>query len=131
MRWAGRACSASLATTQWRSRDHHPEALGHQFPTLLQLHGSEFPDTVELRTVPVIHRRGVDPPLPGLRAVLYGNRRPILFIVDTRGLTLAARGMQSPTTMGLDLTRAQRLEALTRGARVVPEAGLGALIFDP
>ncbi|HEU5218992.1 MAG TPA: hypothetical protein VFU23_10045, partial [Gemmatimonadales bacterium] len=21
----------------------HPEALGHQFPTLLQLHGSEFP----------------------------------------------------------------------------------------
>lgn len=145
----------------------HPEALGHQFPTLLQLHGSEFqallwlgdhaglrlwatlqryptepsstwpypgysppPDTVQLRTVPVIHRRGADAPLAGLRAVLYGNRHPILFIVDTRGLTLAARGMQSPTTMGLDLTRAQLLEALTRGARVVPEAGLGAVIFD-
>ena len=145
----------------------HPEALGHQFPTLLQLHGAEFqallwlgahagmrlwatlqryptepsstwpypgysppPDTVQLRTAPVIHRRGIDAPLAGLRAVLYGNRRPILFIVDTRGLTLAARGMQSPTTMGLDLTRAKLLEALTLGAGVVPEAGLGAVIFD-
>ena len=145
----------------------HAEALGHQFPTLLQLHGSEFqallwlgdhagmrlwatlqryptepssawpypgysppPDTVQLRTVPEIHRPGVNAPLAGLRAVLYGNRHPILFIVDTRGLTLAARGMQSPTAMGLDLTRAKLLEALTLGARVVPEAGLGAVIFD-
>lgn len=146
----------------------HPESLGHEFPTLQQLHGSEFrallwlgnqaglrlwatlqryptepsptwpypdfappPDTAQLRTVPVVHRPRADAPLPGLRAVLYGNRGPILFIVDTRGLTLAARGMRTPTTMGLDLTRAQFLEAVGRGGAVAPAVGLGAVIFDP
>ncbi len=146
----------------------HPESLGHEFPTLQQLQGSEFeallwlgeqtglhlwatlqryptqpsptwaysdfappPDTGQLRAVPVVHRPRAEAPLPGLRAVLYGNRVTILFIVDTRGFTLAARGMKSPTTMGLDLTRAQFLEALGRGGVLAPAAGLGAVIFDP
>jgi len=146
----------------------HPEAQGHQFPTLQQLFGSEFPalvwlgqhaglrlwatlqryptepspewpypefrpppDTTQLRGTSVVHRPQAENPLPGLRAVLYAAREPLLFIVDTRGLTLSQRGMTTPTTMGLDLTRAQLLEALRRGAALAPPTGLGAVIFDP
>lgn len=146
----------------------HPESLGHDFPTVLQLHGSEFaallwlgnqigmhlwptlqryptepsptwpypafaqpPDTAQLRVTPVVHRSRAEAPLPGLRAALFGNRNPILFIVDTRGLSLAERGMKQPTTMGLDLTRAEFLAALGRASAGAPAVGLGAVIFDP
>jgi len=146
----------------------HPESMGHDFPTVLQLHGSEFPallwlgnqagmhlwatlqryptepsptwpypdfaqppDTAQLRVTPVVHRPNAEAPLPGLRAALFGNRSPILFIVDTRGLTLAERGMKQPTTMGLDVTRAAFLAALGRAGAMAPAEGLGAVIFDP
>lgn len=146
----------------------HPEALGHEFPTLLRLHGTEFeallwlgrqaglqlwatlqryprepapdwpfrdylppPDTTLLRGVPVRKEPSDDAPLPGLRAVLFHDRRLVLFIVDTRSLTLAERGMTVPTTMGLDLTRAQFLEAVGRAAGLAPAAGLGAVVFEP
>ncbi len=145
----------------------HPEALGHDFPTVLQLHGTEFqalvwlgrqsglllyatlqryptepaadwpyaafeppPDTVQLRHAMVVHHPRTAAPLPGLRAVLFGNRAPILFIVDTRGLTLAARGMRGATTMGLDVSRADFLAALGRAAAAAPAAGLWAVIYD-
>jgi len=52
------------------------------------------------------------PPLPGLGAAYVRDGRPIAFIVDTRGMTLAERGMTRPTSMGLDLTRASFLELL-------------------
>jgi hypothetical protein len=146
----------------------HPDALGHEFPTLQRLHGSEFaalvwlgaqaglrlsatlqryptepssawpyadfappPDTAQLRGAPLVHRPRADAPLPGLRAVLYASRSPVLFLVDTRGLTLAERGMRSPTTMGLDLSRAAFLAALARGSVTAPATGLGAVIYDP
>ncbi|HSE28820.1 MAG TPA: hypothetical protein VLA95_11375 [Gemmatimonadales bacterium] len=145
-----------------------PEALGHDFPTALQLHGTEFPallwlgqqaglrlhatlqryptepgaewpypdfapppDTILLRAA-VVERRGErEAPLPGLRAVLYDDRRPVLFLVDTRSLTLAQRGMTMATTMGLDLSRAEFLAALTRASQFAPAEGLGAVIFSP
>lgn len=146
----------------------HPEALGHEFPTLQQLHATEFPalvwlgaqaglrlwptlqryptepsatwsypefqpppDTAALRLVPVVHRPRAEATVPGLRAVLYAARTPILFIVDTRRLTLAERGMRAATTMGLDLSRAEFVAGLERAAAAAPAAGLGAVIFDP
>lgn len=65
-----------------------------------------------------------DPPaLPGLRAAYFRDGRPIAFIVDTRGMTLAERGMTRATSMGLDLTRAEFLELLGRAAARYPASG--------
>jgi hypothetical protein len=143
----------------------HPEALGHQFPTALQLHGGEDqllvllgqhaglhlratlqryptePDTLwpyaPLLSPPVGRFRAVSPivlprsdaPLAGLRAVAFLDRFPLAFIVDTRGLSLAERHMQQATTMGLDLTRAEFLDALTAASRAVPATGAAILIY--
>lgn len=52
------------------------------------------------------------PPLPGLRAAVFHRGAPVVFIVDTRGVSLEARGMSRPTAMGLDLSRAEFLAAL-------------------
>jgi hypothetical protein len=146
----------------------HPEAMGHAFPTLLQLHGTEFPallwlgkqarlelwatlqrypqepaddwpyaefrqppDTAALRTASVTHRPSAASPLPGLRAVLYHGSSLILFLVDTRALTLEARGMKNPTTMGLDIGRPEFLAALGRANSLANGTGLRAVIFDP
>lgn len=135
----------------------HPEALGHDFPTVLQLHGTEYPmlvwlgrqvgfglqptlqryprepgeawpypdirqppDTAALRRARVIVRPVREAPLPGLRAVLYDGRDMVAFIVDTRGLTLAERGMRRPTAMGLDASRATFLERLGSAAPSEP-----------
>jgi len=92
---------------------------------------SIIPKPTELRLVPVVHRPRTEAPVPGLRAVLYAARTPILFIVDTRHLTLAERGLRVATTMGLDLSGTEFLAGLERGAASAPAAGLGAVIFDP
>jgi hypothetical protein len=144
----------------------HPEALGHEFPTLLQLHATEFPallwlghraglklwatlqryptepspgwpypdfspppDTISLGMAPVERRDQTEAPLPGLRAVLYHDREPVLFLVDTRELTLEQRNMRVPTTMGLDLTRAEFLAGLGRASQLAPVTGYGAVVF--
>lgn len=52
------------------------------------------------------------PPLPGLRVAAFLGDTLIAFIVDTRGLSLDKRGMRRPTSMGLDLSRAEFLDAL-------------------
>lgn len=145
----------------------HPEALGHQFPTVLQFHRGEDrllvllgrhaglllaptlqryptePDTLwpyaPVRPPPVtafdavtpVVRPAAEAPLPGLRAVAYLDGFPLAFIVDTRGLSLAARGMDRPTAMGLDLTRAQLLAALEAAARAVPATGPAMIVFRP
>ena len=145
----------------------HPEALGHDFPTVQQLHGTEFPtllwlgsrtgldlratlqrypvepspdwpypgfrpppDTTRLQRAVVVHRPRSDGTLPGLRAVLYDGGVPVLFIVDTRNLTLAERGMKAATTMGLDIGRREFLTALDQAARLVPGSGLRIIVFD-
>ena len=144
----------------------HPEALGHEFPTLLQLHATEFPallwlgqraglklwatlqryptepstdwpypdfspppDTTALGTAPVERRGPTEAPLAGLLAVLYHDRQPVLFLVDTRELTLEQRNMRVPTTMGLDLTRAEFLAALGRAGQLAPVTGYGVVVF--
>jgi hypothetical protein len=146
----------------------HPEALGHEFPTLLRLHATEFPalvwlgrhaglhlratlqryptepspdwpyaefrpppDTTQLGGVPIRRLPQGAAPLPGLRAVLFHDRQPVLFIVDTRSLSLEQRGMTTPTTMGLDLTRAQLLKLVLRAAELAPAENFGVVVFRP
>jgi hypothetical protein len=143
----------------------HAEALGHDFPTALQLHRGEFdllvllgrhaglglaatlqryptqPDTLwpyaPFQSPPVMRFVDVAPtmqpraksPLPGLRAVAFLDQTPVAFIVDTRGLTLAERGMHQATTMGLDITRPQFLAALTAASQQVSATGPAVLVY--
>lgn len=68
-------------------------------------------------------------PLPGLRAAYFRDGRLIAFIVDTRGMTLEERGMDRATSMGLDLARAEFLEALARVAdRWAPAGEVGEVV---
>ena len=144
----------------------HPEAAGHQLPTVLQFHGGEDrllialgrqaglllgttlqryptePDTVwpyhpfqrppteAFETLSARHISAADAPLPGLRAVAYLDGFPLAFIVDTRGLSLAARGMNRPTSSGLDVTRAQLQAALAAAAPTGPPTGAWMLVYD-
>ncbi len=146
----------------------HPEALGHQFPTVLQLHGSEFPlllwlgeqagyrlwptleryptapatdwpyrgfrqppDTIALRGARVERRARTEAPLPGLRAALFDGPALVAFIVDTHRLSLAERGMARATSMGLDLTRAEFLARVQRGAPANRAAGFSLVLYSP
>lgn len=143
----------------------HPEAMGHEFPTVGQLHGGEDqvlliigqaaglrlgatlqryptqPDSLwpyapfrpppvsEIRAAAGISRSAADAPLPGLRALAVMDRCPISFIVDTRGLSLADRHMRHATAMGLDLSRADFLAALTRAAEAAPATGAAVIVY--
>lgn len=145
----------------------HPEALGHQFPTVLQLHAGELelllhlgrasgyrldatlqryptsPDSTwpytgftpvppdSIRNATATHLAASVAPIPGLRAVAVLDGRPVGFLVDTRGLSLAARHMEHATTMGLDLTRQQFLDGLNEAATLAPSRGATFLVFDP
>jgi len=144
----------------------HPEALNHQFPTVLQFHGGEDrllvtlgrhaglllgttlqryptePDTgwpyepfqrppvARFDSVTATRKPAAASPLPGLRAVVYLDGFPIAFIVDTRGLSLAARRMDRATSSGVDVTRAQLLAALSAGAQAGPSAGAWILVYE-
>jgi hypothetical protein len=88
------------------------------------------PPTAEIRAAPVISEPAGDAPLPGLRALALVDRFPIAFIVDTRGLSLADRHMDRPTSMGLDVTRAEFLAALARAARAAPTTGAAVLVYS-
>ena len=144
----------------------HPEALGHDFPTVLKFHQKEYemllflgekvglklkatlqryprqpvaewwypnfeiPPAEEIRRAEI---KRVDPgksPIPGLRVVAYRGGGPICFIVDTRELTLEARGMNRPTAMGLDLTRKQFLEGLREISSWFPASDSLVVIFQ-
>jgi hypothetical protein len=144
----------------------HPESLGHEFPTVQQLHRDEDrllillgqhaglrlsatlqryptqPDTLwpyapfapppiaGFQSAVPITRPAAESPLPGLRAVAFLDRFPLAFIVDTRGMTLAERHMQQGTTMGLDITRAQFIDALRLAAQTVPANGAAILVYQ-
>jgi hypothetical protein len=144
----------------------HPEAMGHDFPTVLQFHRGEVPlltilgqraglllattlqrypqepDTAwpyaGFRPPPVdrydraavITAGAREAPLPGLRAVAYLDGSPLAFIVDTRRLTLAERGMHRATSAGLDVSRDELLDALRAGAARGPATGAWILVFS-
>jgi hypothetical protein len=104
----------------------HPDALGHEFPTV-----RPPPDTTALhRAVVSRHLRAVAP-LPGLRAALFDGSQLVAFLVDTRGLSLAERGMSRPTSMGLDVARVEFLRRVTSAAPPLGSSGLVAVIWVP
>ena len=135
----------------------HPEAGGHEFPTVLQLHQGEYPLLVLLgrhaglllepdttwpyrtfspppvarfeRVTPTV-RPAAQAPLPGLRAVTFLDGAPVAFIVDTRHLTLAQWHLDRPTAIGLDVSRADFLAALTRAGREVSGAGAAVIVYQ-
>jgi hypothetical protein len=88
------------------------------------------PPVAAIQAAPVTTRGPDESPLPGLRAVAYVDRVAVGFIVDTRGLSLAARHMRQATTMGLDVSRAEFLAALTAASQLVPEHGAAILVFQ-
>lgn len=137
----------------------HPESMHHDFPTVLQLHATEFPlllwlgnrvgfklwptleryptlpspdwpysgfreppDSTALAHAPLKRHGSPDAPLPGLRAAVYDGSELVAFIVDTRGISLAARHMARATSMGLEIDRAGFLRALQSAA---PSSGSG------
>ena len=144
----------------------HPEALHHDFPTVLQLHGTEFslllwlgrqvgfqlwptleryptmpstdwpyrefqqpPDSAALARAPVRRRASADAPLPGLRAAIFDGSALVAFIVDTRGIPLAARHMTRTTSMGLEVDRTEFLRAL-QSAAAAPGSGLSVALWS-
>ena len=88
------------------------------------------PPAEMFESVAVRHTSAADAPLPGLRAVAYLDGFPLAFIVDTRGLSLAARGMDRATSSGLDVSRAQLQAALAVGAQTGPPTGAWVLVYD-
>jgi len=92
---------------------------------------SQLPDTSALRTVVPIRRPKSDALLKGLRAVLFVNREPVGYIVDTRNLTLEERGMSRATSMGLDISRADFLAALTKANTFLDGRDTAVVIFAP
>lgn len=69
-------------------------------------------------------------PAPGLRAVAKVSGKPAAFIVDTRGLSLAERGMTRPTTGGIDYDRATLLRAMEAACALVEDAEDAVILFD-
>lgn len=145
----------------------HPDAVGHQFPTALRLHGTEFPvllwlgeragyklwptlqrypaepdsvwpypefapppDTTSLANVREIRRPAKLAPLPGLRAVLFMDQKAVAFIVDTRSISMKECGLSRSVAMGLDITRAQFLDALAAAGRLAAPEGPSAVIYS-
>lgn len=93
---------------------------------------SEFvpPPLEDLKGAAVRRLNGRRSPIAGLRAVVYKDRFPICFIVDTRNLTLKQRNMNRATSMGLDISRSQFLGGLAKVGGFVPEKGTWILIVD-
>jgi hypothetical protein len=88
------------------------------------------PPVDDFKEVSPIRGKAQSAPLPGLRAVAYLDGFPVAFIIDTRGMSLSERHMERATTSGLDVTRAQVLEALTAAAQIGPPKGPWILVYD-
>jgi hypothetical protein len=89
--------------------------------------GFSQPPLEALRKAAVVRRSDADAPLPGLKVVGFYNGALVAFIVDTRGLSLKARRMTRPSTMGLDITRAEFLAAVQKAAAQL-SAGEGTIV---
>lgn len=87
------------------------------------------PPPLECIRAAEVEHASLPAPLPGLRALVVMDGKPLVFIVDTRGLTLEQCGMQRVTSMGLDLTRAQFLQRLAESIPAGTETGCRAVIY--
>lgn len=122
--WLGRQAGYQL----WATLERYPAEPSPKWP---YPEFSQLPDSSALRNMPCVRRPKTDAPLPGLRAVVFAGGEPACFIVDTRNLTLAERGMARATAMGLDITRADFLAALGKALRFLDGAASGTVIFEP
>ncbi len=122
--WLGNQAGYQLRSTLQRyPKEPSPEWPYREF--------SQVPDTSTLRSSICIRRPKSDAPLKGLRAVLFVNREPLCFIVDTRYLTLAERGMTRPSSMGLDINRSDFLAALNKATIFLSGNDTASVIFAP
>lgn len=87
------------------------------------------PPPLECIRAAVVERASSPAVLSGLRALVVLDGKPLVFIVDTRGLTLEQRGMQRVTSMGLDLTRAQFLERVAASIPASRETACRVVIY--
>jgi len=118
----GRAAGLQLATTLQRYPQQPDDTWSYQ-PFLR-------PPVDRFGDAPVTRRSVEAASLPGLRAVAFLDRFPVAFLIDTRGMSLAARHMNRPTSSGLDITRAELLRALETAAGVGPDAGAWILVYQ-
>ena len=87
------------------------------------------PDSAALARAPVRRRAPAEAPLSGLRAAIFDGSALVAFIVDTRGISLAARHMTRTTSMGLEIDRAEFLRAL-HSAAAAPGSGLSVVLWS-
>ena len=90
----------------------------------------EEPPLNSLMNAEIIHKLAEDSPLPGLRALAYYNNFPVCFIVDTRNLSLAERGMDRASAMGLDIKRAEFINELENSVKTFKIGSTGIIVFD-
>ena len=122
--WLGHQAGYELRSTLQR----YPKEPSTEWP---YTEFSQLPDTSTLRSTVCIRRSGGEAPLKGLRAVLFVDRIPICFIVDTRNLTLEERGMTRPSSMGLDINRSDFLGALNKAVVFLVGKDTASVIFTP
>lgn len=103
----------------------------HKKPSIIWPHYPQFqlPPVEAIRAAPIERRAAAAARVPGLRAVAFVDGLPAAVLIDTRGLSLAERGMQRPTTSGLDITRAHLDEELSRIAADLPSEGSAIVVF--
>jgi hypothetical protein len=88
------------------------------------------PESAGLGTLQPIRRPRADAPLKGLKAALFERGELVCFIVDTRDLTLAERGMKRASSMGLDMTRAEFLAGLDKVKASLGSKIIAAVVFS-
>jgi hypothetical protein len=120
--WLGERVGLKLAATLQR----YPKAPADEW----WYEGFDEMPAAEIMGAPVERLAGSESPIPGLKAVVFLEGQAVCFIVDTRGLSLEERGLDRPTTMGLDLTRAEFLAGLDEVARTHATAATGVVVFD-
>jgi hypothetical protein len=87
------------------------------------------PDTAGLGSVQPVRRPQSEAPLKGLKAALFEQGELVCYIVDTRALTLAERGMKRASSMGLDITRAEFLSGMEKTKAFLGGKTSAAVVF--
>lgn len=102
--YIGKQLGWNLYATLWR----HPSTPVDKwmYPDYPELPGKK------ITSLEIIHSKS-EPPLKGLRAVCFLNNKPVVYIFDTRGISLKERGMSRATAGGIDMTRKEFLNKLS------------------
>jgi hypothetical protein len=120
--WLGHQAGYEL----WATLTRYPMEPSREwkYPMFMQ------PESAGLGTLQPIRRPRADAPLKGLKAALFERGELVCFIVDTRDLTLAERGMKRASSMGLDMTRAEFLAGLDKVKASLGSKIIAAVVFS-